>query len=220
MEARVQLQNIPKKMRSRRREVDPALENNPCPGPGLGPGLAIGSEVEAEKDVTDIGTNLFPSPKMRKRPSAADREEKNVVVAARKKEMTAMTLDLEIGHSMTEKQMLTVIDRDQPHLLIRNARATEAVETKTSTESGSETVIESTDRPINTAQATALIEMIDPEVETVIETVSTAIAIAVADLRTLTPRLSKKLKARLHLLPSNPRTPPTDPHRYPMVQTA
>ena len=123
---------------------------------------------------------------MRKRLSADDSEEENAVAAARKKARIVMIQVLS-RKSTNVEEMLMKIAHDQLPLLIPSARATEAVETKTSIESANETVIGSIDHLTNTAQAAVLIGTIDHEVEIAIESVSTATVTAVLEREGIWP---------------------------------
>jgi hypothetical protein len=176
-------------MKRRKREPDHSQESDP--DPDLDP--EIGSEAEAETDIiADVGIDPHPSLKTRRKPSAEDKNERNVVVAVRK-ETIVMIPVREKRPSMNAGETSTKIGQDQLRLPIRNARATGVAEIKTNTESGRERVIASTDHPTNTAQATALIVTIDLEVEiaTEIEIESIAIAKVAADPKMLTLRPTK-----------------------------
>jgi hypothetical protein len=126
-------------------------------------------------------------------------------------------------NSTNARETLMKIARVQLLLLIPNARAIGAVETKTSTESVSETVIESTDHLTNTARATVLTGTIDREAEIVIEIVNTAIVTAAANPKTFKRRKrerERKSTAQYLLLPLKQKRRPADHHLYLMVRMA
>jgi hypothetical protein len=179
MAAQVWRQNLLNTTRRRRREVDHRQENDLDHETGSGAGV--------ERDtVTDIGIDRHPCPKTRKRPSDADRRERNDADVARKKEKMTVTI-LVLGRKllMKEREMLMKIDQDQSRLQITSALTTGVAGTETSTENGRGIVTESTDLHINTARVTALIVMIGPEAEIVTEReigiVNTVIAIVDVD---------------------------------------
>jgi hypothetical protein len=188
---------------------------------GRDPDLETRDKAEAKRDtgVTETGIDQPPSLKTRKRPNVEDKDAGNAVEDATKEGMIVTKLARKTKWAMKKRETTTKIDRDQLHPLLPDGRATGAVEKRISIVNASETVIESTGLPTNTAQVTVLIVTKDQEVEIVSVTTSTAIAAVDANPKTLM-RGPRKWRALFLQHQSKLRTMPADCWSHPMAQPA